>query len=411
MFKKLARTKVFRDPIYGYVEVEYQIILDLIDSKEVQRLRRIRQLSGVAMVFHTAEHSRFTHALGAYHMANLVLRDVEGIEVLTEYERIVFLCAALLHDIGHGPYSHAFEMVLSTTHEEMTEKIILCPSTDVYQILNQVKGLPEDVAGVIGHRGKYPLLESLVSSQLDVDRMDYLSRDAYFTGVAYGKIDMQRLLRSMKIVDNKVLCRASGVHTLESYLMSRYHMYFQVYYHAVSRAYELLLESMYERIKDLTKENEQIDANIYSFLRVIKDNDDVESYIELDDAYVNGFIKQFMKCKDPVLRRLSHAFNHRKLFKYLDLANKPDPKLIEQIRSRTKNSKYGKYFYFENSVSAVAYLQPNQKEKTEDLLSIKVLLPNGEIKNLDEYSPIVHSLVSSSYKRVERIYYFEDIDV
>ena len=93
------------------------------------------------------------------------------------------------------------------------------------------------------------------------------------------------------------------------------------------------------------------------------------------------------------------------------MANKPDPKLIEQIRSRTKNSKYGKYFYFENSVSAVAYLQPNQKEKTEDLLSIKVLLPNGEIKNLDEYSPIVHSLVSSSYKRVERIYYFEDIDV
>lgn len=411
MFKKLLRTKVFRDPIYGYIEVEYQLILDLIDSKEVQRLRRIRQLSGVAMVFHTAEHSRFTHALGAYHMANLVIRDVEGMDALTEYEKIVFLCAALLHDIGHGPYSHAFEMVLSCSHEEMTEKIILSPATDVYQILNQVEGLPQDVASVIGHRGKFPLLESLVSSQLDVDRMDYLSRDAYFTGVAYGKIDMQRLLRSMKIVNNEVLCRASGVHTLESYLMSRYHMYFQVYYHAVSRAYELLLESMYERIKDLTKENVEIDANIHSFLNVIKNNDDIESYIELDDAYVNGFIKQFMKSKDPVLKRLSHAFNHRKLFKYIDLANKPDPEFLRQIKENAQKSKYGKYYYFENSVSAVAYLQSNTSENTKDLLSIKVLLPNGEIKKLDEYSPIVHSLVSSSYKRVERIYYFEDFNV
>lgn len=411
MFKKLLRTKVFRDPIYGYIEVEYQLILDLIDSKEVQRLRRIRQLSGVAMVFHTAEHSRFTHALGAYHMANLVIRDVEGMDALTEYEKIVFLCAALLHDIGHGPYSHAFEMVLSCSHEEMTEKIILSPATDVYQILNQVEGLPQDVASVIGHRGKFPLLESLVSSQLDVDRMDYLSRDAYFTGVAYGKIDMQRLLRSMKIVNNEVLCRASGVHTLESYLMSRYHMYFQVYYHAVSRAYELLLESMYERIKDLTKENVEIDANIHSFLNVIKNNDDIESYIELDDAYVNGFIKQFMKSKDPVLKRLSHAFNHRKLFKYIDLANMPDPEFLRQIKENAQKSKYGKYYYFENSVSAVAYLQSNTSENTKDLLSIKVLLPNGEIKKLDEYSPIVHSLVSSSYKRVERIYYFEDFNV
>ena len=409
MFEKLTRTKVFRDPIYGYIEVEYKMILELIDSKEVQRLRRIRQLSGVAMVFHTAEHTRFTHALGAYHMANLVLHNVEGIEVLSEYERVVFLCSALLHDIGHGPYSHAFENVLLTSHEEMTEKIILCKDTDVYQILNQVPGLPEDVANVIGHKGKYPLIETFVSSQLDVDRMDYLTRDAYFTGATYGTIDMHRLLRTMKIVDNKVLCRASGVHTLESYLMSRYHMYFQVYYHPVARAYELLLESIYERIKDLTKDYVTIDANITSFLKVIENNDDVMTYLELDDAYVNGFIKQLMKSSDPVLSLLANAFNHRKLFKYIDLANHPDPKMIEEIRNKINAHPNGKYFYFENSVSAVAYLQTKKSRGSNDLLAIKMILPNGEIKNLDEYSPIVHSLVSSSYKRVERIYYFEDL--
>ena len=411
MLDKLTRPKVFRDPIYGYIEVEYKIILQLIDSKEVQRLRRIRQLSGVAMVFQTAEHSRFTHALGAYHMANLVLHNVEGIDCLTPYERLVFLCSALLHDIGHGPYSHAFETVLQTSHEEMTEKIILCADTDVYQILNQISGLPEDVAGVIGHQGKYPLLESLVSSQLDVDRMDYLTRDAYFTGATYGTIDMHRLLRSMKIVDHKLLCRASGVHTLESYLMSRYHMYFQVYYHPVARSYELLLESIFERIKDLTKQNVSIDASIESFLSVIKDNNDVLSYIELDDAYVNGFIKQLMKSEDGVLRRLANAFNHRKLFKYIDLANDPDPKLVQEIKHKALESSYGKYFYFENSVSAVAYLQNKKSSSEEDLISIRVILPNGTIKKLEDYSPIVHSLVSSSYKRVERIYYFEDNNV
>ena len=363
------------------------------------------------MVFHTAEHSRFTHALGAYHVANLMLHHVEGIDCLTEYERVLFLCSVLLHDIGHGPYSHAFEKVLSTSHEEMTEKIVLCEHTDVHRILNQIPSFAADVASVIGHKGNFPLIESLVSSQLDVDRMDYLTRDAYFTGATYGTIDMQRLLRSMKIVNHQVLCRASGVHTLESYLMSRYHMYFQVYYHPVARSYELLLESMYERIKDLTKTGMKLDANIESFLKVIQNNDDVLSYIELDDAYVNGFIKQFMKSTDPVLSRLANAFNHRELFKYVDLANHPDSAMLKQLKDKANAHPFGKYYYFENSVSAVAYLHTNSAKKSDDILAIKVVLPTGEIQNLDEYSPIVHSLVSSSYKRVERVYYFEDLDV
>ena len=193
-FVKLNRTKVFRDPLYGYIEVDYKLISDLIDSEELQRLRRIRQLSGVSMVFQTAEHSRFTHALGAYHMANLVLRNVEGIEILSEYEQIVFLCAALLHDIGHGPYSHAFENVLSTSHEEMTVKMILNKNTHVNRILSAYPGLDQDIASVISHKGKFPLIETFVSSQLDVDRMDFLSRDAYFTGARYGTIDMNRIL-------------------------------------------------------------------------------------------------------------------------------------------------------------------------------------------------------------------------
>lgn len=404
MFTKLKRTKVFRDPLYGYITVDYKIISDLIDSREVQRLRRIRQLSGVAMVFQTAEHSRFTHSLGAYQMANLVIHNVEGMDKVSEYDKLVFLIAALLHDIGHGPYSHAFEHVLECSHEEMTVKIILSPLTEVNKILSIKKGLARDVASVIVHDNKNPLIESLVSSQLDVDRMDYLSRDAYFTGAPYGTIDYFRILRSMKIIDGKVYVRASGVHSIESYLMSRYHMYFQVYYHPVARAYEMILESIYERIKDLTKENVKIDASIISFLNVLKDNNDIESYIDLDDANVNGFIKQLTWNPDPVLNKLANAFEKRQLFNFIELLNHPDQKILDDLENKYKNLEYGKYFYKNVKVSGVAYMHSAKS----DINDITILLPDGTTKPLDEYSTIVQGLKSSSYKEIERIFYFED---
>ncbi|MCI5582165.1 MAG: HD domain-containing protein [Anaeroplasma sp.] len=403
MFTKLERTKVFRDPLYGYITVDYKLISDLIDSKEVQRLRRIRQLSGVSMVFQTAEHSRFTHSLGVYQMANLVLINVEGMNEISEYEKLVFLCSALLHDIGHGPYSHAFEHVIEKNHEEMTVNIIKSEKSSVNKILSISDTLADDIASVISHDGKFPLIESLVSSQLDVDRMDYLSRDAYFTGAAYGHIDYFRILRSMKMVDNKLLVRASGVHSIESYLMSRYHMYFQVYYHPVARAYECLLEGIYNRIKDLVKENIEIDANISSFINVLNGCNDILEYINLDDAYVNGFIKQLTKSNDHVLKTLATAFENRHLFKFVELANDPDPNFLDNLAKKYDNPN-GKYYYKNTVVSQVAY----SHSKKTDIMDIKVLLPDGSIKSLDKYSPIIKSLSLSSYKMIERIYYFEE---
>ena len=393
MFKKLERQKVFRDPLYGYIEVNYEIISKLIDSREVQRLRRIRQLSGVSMVFQTAEHSRFTHSLGCYQMANLVLEKVTGaLENLSEYEQLLLLISALLHDVGHGPYSHAFEEILDTPHEEMTARIIESPLTDINRILVEYQVNPGDVAAIIRHQSQYKIVEKLISSQLDVDRMDYLSRDAYFTGATYGRIDSNRLLRSLIITKDDVLVRASGVHSVESYLMSRYHMYFQVYYHPVARAYELLLEGIYKRIKDLTEENKKVDANINEFIRVIKDNSRILDYIALDDAYVNGFVTQLINSDDEILSTLAKAFLNRKLFKYLDVKDDID------VSKYYKN----KYYFNESSVSAVAYLA--NKEAVD---SIKLLTENGQIVKLEDYSPIIKSLAESSYKKVKRIYYFE----
>ena len=403
MYTKLERTKVFRDPLYGYITVDYKIISDLIDSREFQRLRRIRQLAGVGQVFQTAEHSRFTHSLGAYHMASLVIQNVDGMETMSEYDKLVFLISALLHDVGHGPFSHAFENIMSETHEDMTIKLILSPLTEINKILSINADLANDVASVIRHDGRFTLIESLVSSQLDVDRMDYLSRDAYMTGAAYGHIDYYRILRSMKIVDDKVLVRASGVHSIESYLMSRYHMYFQVYYHPTARSYECVLESIYQRIKDLYIDKHTFDSNIRAFLRVIENPDDINSYIELDDSYVNGFIKQMTKSKDKILNKLCNAFLNRRLFKAIDLATEEDDSFIKEVEGRYPDD-VKKYYFKHITASGVAYMH----SKKSDINDIKVLLPNGNIKSLDQYSPIIKSLRSSSYKEIERIYYFED---
>lgn len=395
MFNKLKRTKVFRDPLYGYIEVELEVIAKLIDSKEVQRLRRIRQLSGVCMVFQTAEHSRFCHALGTYQMAKLVIDEVEGAkENLSEYEQVLLLVSALLHDVGHGPYSHAFEHILDVAHEEMSARIITYPNGDIYNILKEYNIDPLDVANIIRKKSKYKVVEQLISSQLDVDRLDYLSRDAYFTGATYGTIDRNRLLRSLIINKNQVYVRASGLHSVESYLMSRYHMYFQVYYHPVARAYELLLETIYLRIKDLSDKNIKINANLEDFLNVIKNSNNIESYIEIDDSYVNGFIKQLLKCDDLILNEFANALEKRHLFKYIEIDEDNNLDEIKQFINK-------KYYYYESSVSAVAYLTSKGDN------SIKILLPNGKEIALEDYSKVINALAKSSYKEVKRIYYFE----
>lgn len=403
-FERLERTKVFRDPIYGYINVDYKIIARLIDTYEFQRLRRIRQLSGVSMVFQTAEHSRFTHSLGAYELANLCLKGVEGLkESLSEYEQLVFLISALLHDIGHGPYSHAFEHIMQVSHEEMTVRLIL-GDTEINKILKEIEGLDHDVASVIAHKGKYPLIEALTSSQLDVDRMDYLSRDAYFTGASYGNIDFRRIIRSLMVKEGKLYLRASGVNSVESYIMARYHMYWQVYYHPVARAYELLLQSIYKRVYDLTINNVHINASVSALINVIKNSNDLASYVLLDDSYVNGMIKQLTSVDDDILRDLALSFEKRHLYKYREIESQADELYLKQIRAQIPE-KYLPYYYIETKVSQRAYLHVDSDKY--DINDIKIITPAGDIISLEEYSPIIRGLISSASKTSIRVFYKE----
>ena len=236
-FKKTSEVKVLRDPIHGYIHIDLQVVWDVINTSWFQRLRRIRQLGGASLVYHCAEHTRFAHSLGVYEIVRRMVTEVTDIkDTLSDYEKVCVMLAGLLHDIGHGPFSHTFEGITTTSHEEFSCRIIE-EDTDVHKVLEEaMPGLAKDVADVIRHEAKNPLLSQMISSQLDADRMDYLLRDAYFTGTAYGQFDLERILRTIRIQDgNTLVVKESGVYAVENYIMSRYHMYWQVYYHPTAR--------------------------------------------------------------------------------------------------------------------------------------------------------------------------------
>ena len=403
MFIPLPQRKVFRDPIYGYVSVDYQVIADLIDTKEFQRLRRIRQLSGVSIVFHTAEHSRFGHSLGTYELARRILERVTDVkEALSLREQLMLLISALLHDVGHGPYSHSFEHVFECDHEKYSAKLIEGPS-EISSVLDRYDvTLGKDIAGIILKEGKYTLIESLVSSQLDVDRLDYLERDAYFTGATYGHVDIDRILRVMTIKDNKVAFKASGVHAIENYLVSRYHMYWQVYYHPSARAYEVILEKIYTRIKDLLKQGYQEGFDLSLFKRLLDDPEDLNAYIEIDDTYVNGAIKQFTTSSDAILSQLCQDFMNRKLFHYVD-EKQAKTEAFKALQKTYENDPILKrYFLKEDRVSQTIYVHADYGIHVKNITMVS---KDGESIHLEDYSPIVRGLVTNAQKHDCKIFY------
>ncbi len=402
MFTKLSRTLVFRDPIYGYIKVDYKIIEELIDTKEFQRLRRIRQLSGVSEVFPTAEHSRFTHSLGAYEVAREILEEAEGANTIAPYEQLLLLITALLHDIGHGPYSHAFESITSISHEEIGCNIIESSDTQINNVLTKYNVNPKDITSILMHKGAYPLLESLTSSQIDVDRMDYLARDAYFTGASYGQIDRQRLIRSMIIKNNKVYFRSSAVNSLENYIMARYHMYWQVYYHSAAKGYDLLLESLYRRIYDLYKNKDSKDLNAYDLINFMKDNSNLDSFLMLDDGYISGLIKQLVNSYDPVLRDLAKSLESRKLLKGVEYSENKE--FCDKLKCDYKNNKYKKYYFYKITVSQIAYLNT---KSLDSLNEIRIIKKDGTETSLEVYSKIISGLIRSGKKKQVRYYYKE----
>lgn len=398
--EKLKREKVFRDPLHGYIRVFYPVILKLINTSEFQRLRRIRQLSGVSIVYHAAEHSRFSHSLGVYELARRLIIELKAYYEFSERDELLFLCSALLHDLGHGPYSHTFEIISNINHENVTVDCII-NKTEVNMILNEVDNkFAFDVANIINKKSEYKLIESLISSQLDVDRLDYLKRDSYFTGTSYGEIDLERLFRITNIYDQKVCYIEEGIHTIEDYLLSRYHMYFQVYFHPTARVYEMMLHNIFKRISYLLKHNYEFKTDI-SIIANLLEEYTLENYLQLDDYYVNGVILRFQNEDDKVLSTLCDDFVNRKLFKKIILSNESKNE-VTQIKKYYSDKGLEEYFTASSIVSQEAY----KKEKL-NLEEILIIDKNNKIKTLPEVSKIVSGLIETSKKSIEIFIYKE----
>lgn len=400
--EQLPREKVFRDPIHGTIIVDNQIILDLIDTPEFQRLRRIKQLGTSSMTFHGAEHSRFGHCLGVYEITrricNLFQRNYpqqapqDGL--WNDQERPVALCAALLHDLGHGPYSHTFEHIFHTDHEQITRRIITSESTNINRILRRVgNDFPQKVASVIDHTYQNPQVVQMISSQVDADRMDYLQRDSYYTGTNYGKFDLDRVLHMMRPVKDGIAFEINGMHAVEDYILSRLQMYLQVYFHPVSRSMEVILDHLLMRAKWLYQHPSQYQPEFMPRLLMpfFNGHYDLNDYLTLDDSVLTTYFIHWMNSSDKILSDLAQRFINRQPFKsavYDQQTRFMLPKLRELITTAGFDVDYYTAVDSSYKLPYDTYNPQDSKPQTQ----IELIYPNGELIELSQVSTLVASV-------------------
>ena len=406
MFERTEEVKVMRDPIHGYIHVHYKVIWDCINAREFQRLRRIHQLGGDFQVYHTAEHTRFSHSLGVYEIVRRMVEEIEELSrSLSEYEKCAAMLAGLLHDLGHGPFSHAFEAVSDCHHEQFTQRILL-EDSEIHRILSAADvRLPQDVADIIGYRYKNDLLNQLVSGQLDADRMDYLLRDAYFTGTSYGTFDMERILRTIRIQDAHLAVKESGIHSVEDYIMARYHMYWQGYLHPVARSYEIMIALLFERMKTLWKQKPSFFAGLEMFTPFLSgERVAIEALFRLDEAAALYGFALLTQRSDPILRDLAARVLDRRLFAY----TQEEADTYAKICPIAKANGYDpQYYVYRDHVTQKPYSPYKGRQGTH---VIWIVDEQGTLSELSEKSAIVSALVDAKVKEQQLVYYPAELE-
>jgi len=399
---ELDEVKVFKDPVHRYVRVTDRIIWDLIATPEFQRLRRIKQLGTTYTTFHGAEHSRFNHSLGVYEIARRIIRKLEERDGWNPDERLVCLSAALLHDLGHGPFSHSFEKVFGLDHEQFTKKIVL-EDTNVNRVLREMgEDFPERVAKVIDKTYDDQLVVSVISSQIDADRMDYLLRDAYYTGVSYGQFDMERILRVMRPSRNELVIKSTGMHAVEDYILSRYQMYWQVYFHPVTRSAEVILTKIFHRAKYLYENGYTFAIEPTLLVPFFDSKLDVHDYLRLDESVVNYYFHCWQEEHDVILSDLCSRFMNRKLFKYVEYDPINDAEKKEQLIHLFEKANIDpKYYLVVDSSSDLPY---DVYRAGEGRVPIYLQMPTGELKELSTHSVIVES-ITGKMREDHKLYY------
>ena len=398
-------TKIINDPIYGFIKINNPFILKLIDHPFVQRLKRIKQLGLAEFVYPGAHHTRFHHALGAMHLMDQALANLQAKGyTITDQEKEAAAIAILLHDIGHGPFSHVLEYtLLNHVHHEEISNLLM-------------KKLNEHFDGRLTlaidmFSGKYerPFFHQLISSQLDVDRLDYLSRDSFYTGVREGFIGSERLLSMLDLQDENLVMEEKGIYSIENFLMARRLMYWQVYLHKTAIAAETMLIQILRRAKILIHEGKKLTCTsaLMTFLKKDYTWEEFAStdklwlaFTDLDDHDVWAAIKEWKHDTDPILSRLCSDFLARRLFT-CKLGTQPIPKskrteLAQEITQRLKiNEEELSYFVVEGTTSNSAYVQGDN--------TIKIVDKQGQVVELAEASdlPTIQAL-----SKIVKKYYF-----
>lgn len=398
---KLNDEKVFRDPVHDYIHVNDQLIMDLINSREFQRLRRIKQLGTAQYTFHGAEHSRFSHSLGVYELTRKMINNFQRhySDVWNDQYRLVTLCAALLHDIGHGPFSHTFEKIFDTDHEQFTIDIILQEGTEVHHILRQVSDdFPNQVASVITGEHPNPQVVQLISSQIDADRMDYLLRDAYFTGATYGAFDLARIMRVMKPYEGGIAFSHRGMHAVEDYILCRYQMYMQVYFHPASRGMEVTLDRLLKRARQLYSED-KLDSHAPLLEPFFAEEHSLQDYLRIDDTTFYVALTHWTNSSDPYLSQLARMFLDRKPLKSVEFDHETDQDLVDTLRDIVENVYYDKdLFTMVNTTFDISY-----DYKLKQKAPIMLYYPDGSLIELGEVSKIAN-ILSDSIHGDDRLY-------
>ncbi len=383
---KSKKLEIFNDPIYGFINIPNSLIFGLIAEPSFQRLRRISQMGLSYLVYPGAHHTRFHHAIGCMHLMQQAVQVLRLKEVaITKDEEEGLYCAILLHDIGHGPFSHAMEhsIVEGINHEQI--------SLLYMEMLN--KKFNENLTTAIAiFKGLYPkkFLNQLVSSQLDIDRLDYLKRDSFYTGVAEGNINSERLLSMLNVVMDELVIEKKGIYSVEKFLMARRFMYWQVYLHKTGLVAEQLLIHILKRAKELVSNGEELQCST-ALLFFIKNRIRIENFTEdallrfaqLDDVDILSAIKHWQNNPDLVLSKLCKMIINRDL---LQIKIKNNPIDDEKINKHRKffmkefnlNASEVGYFVFAGTIQNQAYNQDDQ--------NINILRDNGKITDVVQAS-------------------------
>ncbi|MDR0830892.1 MAG: HD domain-containing protein [Prevotellaceae bacterium] len=391
-----SKRKIINDPVFGFINIPNDFLYDIIQHRYFQRLGRIKQLGVSSFVYPGAQHTRLQHSLGAMYLTSEAVKELrsKGHEI-SEDETSGVMAAILLHDVGHGPYSHVLEntIIQDVSHETISVMLM--------EKINSEMGGKLDLAiKIFKNQYHKKFLHQLVSSQLDMDRLDYLLRDSFFTGVVEGVIGSARIIKMLDIADDKLVVEQKGIHSIENYLMARRFMYWQVYLHKTSLATELMLIKILKRAKFLSSNGAEIFAapslqyflnndinanNFQNFPQIL------ENFVNIDDSDIISAIKVWAQNSDKVLSILSKNFTERKLFKTKEIEFVTKEEKINFSRQYIDNlnvsESEAKYFFGQKTVQQNTY-----DVKTD---GISVLFSDGSLKDISQVSNILNPTILS----------------